>query len=258
MAEGRRDRIAALYDARWRALERDGSGDRIREALAEPIAHARRLMGDLAGLRVLDLGAGRGDDALHFASSGATVHAIDVSTSSTHILERRAAVSKLPGRVLVSRMHAEALAFRSESFDLVFINAVMMHLDHAQVLAESYRVMKRGGRLVFLEPLDDNPAARIYRRLRSEFRSVQPHYVRYGELVGSSQGLLRPRRRTGFFLLTALVMPLAVARGLGRGRSVLRGLIREEARLLGRMPWLQRFCWILVGELSKEVSLACD
>ena len=53
-------------------------------------------------------------------------------------------------------MQGECLAFADDSFDLVFGNAVLHHLDIATAAREIYSVLKPGGVAIFREPLGEN------------------------------------------------------------------------------------------------------
>ena len=65
-------------------------------------------------------------------------------------LERRLADHELPGRVV--RAPAEELPFAAESFDFVISTLVLCTVDDPdRALAEIHRVLRPGGRLIFLE-----------------------------------------------------------------------------------------------------------
>lgn len=54
-------------------------------------------------------------------------------------------------------MAAEQIDYLDASFDRVFGRAVLHHLDMTRAPAELARVLKPGGRAVFIEPLSENP-----------------------------------------------------------------------------------------------------
>lgn len=245
------EEVAELYERRWNTLDETARQDPFRNLLAESIECARALVGDPAGSRILDLGAGMGNDAIRFALMGATVYAIDLAASSIRIIQGQAKKAGLAKRLVAIRMDGEVLGFRDSTFDTVFLNAVLMHLNHMRVLREVYRVLRPGGRVVFHEPLGNNPLAVLGRRL-SEFSATRPRYLKYEELR-AAEGLFRRSRCLGFFLLMVLLMPLGTQFNGGSWvrRLYARG-VQAEARLLSRVPWCQRFCWVLVGELVKS------
>ena len=60
-------------------------------------------------------------------------------------------------------MDAHNLEFEKNKFDLVIGNGILHHLDKLIAINSIYKVLKPGGRLVFKEPLADNPLLKIFR-----------------------------------------------------------------------------------------------
>ncbi len=96
-----------------------------------------RLLGDVRGLAVADIGCGTGRHAVRLASAGATVHALDFSVA---MLER--ARTRAQGLNITFRAHdlAEPLPFANESFDRVVCGLV---IDHIADLGGLFREMRR-------------------------------------------------------------------------------------------------------------------
>jgi SAM-dependent methyltransferase len=72
-------------------------------------------------------------------------------------------------------MDANDLTFEDESFDIVFGGAILHHLDIEKSVNHIHRVLKPGGKIVFLEPLNMNPLYRIYRKLNPQERTPDEH-----------------------------------------------------------------------------------
>ena len=103
-----------------------------------------RALGDVAGLRLLDLGCGKGRFARRLADLGAEVVGLDVSPGMM-------AHTKGFARVLGS---ASRLPFGAQSFDGVLAIEVFEHLSVAGVesaLREMRRVLKPGGRAAIID-----------------------------------------------------------------------------------------------------------
>lgn len=102
------------------------------------------LGGNVAGLDVLDLGAGSGLLADYFHSRGANVTAADRSDV--------AYASTLPLTVIGS----DSLPFGDASFDIVIFNHVIEHVgaevEQRAMLAEIKRILRPGGRLYLAVP----------------------------------------------------------------------------------------------------------
>jgi ubiquinone/menaquinone biosynthesis C-methylase UbiE len=67
---------------------------------------------------------------------------------------------------------AHAMPFPDESFDLVVGRAILHHLEWKLALQEIRRVLRPGGCAVFIEPLADNPFAKILRSLTPRARTL--------------------------------------------------------------------------------------
>jgi len=109
-----------------------------------------RLLGEVAGRDVLEVGCGAAQGARWLVSQGARVTAFDVSAgqlAQARGLDRRTGVDV---RRLV-QADAQRLPFRSEAFDLGVsaFGALPFVADSAGCLREIARVLRPGGRLVF-------------------------------------------------------------------------------------------------------------
>lgn len=67
---------------------------------------------------------------------------------------------------------AHAMPFGDASFDLVVGRAILHHLDLKLALREIHRVLRSSGKAVFVEPLGDNPGAKILRALTPRARTA--------------------------------------------------------------------------------------
>jgi SAM-dependent methyltransferase len=132
-----------------------------------------RLLGDVEGRDVLEVGAGAGQCSRWLAGRKARVVALDQSTGMLrHIWDG----GPLPGLGVV-QADARVLPFAASSFDLACsaFGAVPFVADPWRVMAEVARVLRSGGRWVFAvtHPLRwallDDPGRRGLRIVRSYF-----------------------------------------------------------------------------------------
>jgi len=112
------------------------------------------LLGDVAGLRVLEVGAGGAQCARWLATRGAAVVATDLSLGMLRegaaLEDRRAAADGGSPRTPLLQCDARVLPFADAAFDLVVTSygALPFVADADRVLAEAARVLRPGGRFV--------------------------------------------------------------------------------------------------------------
>lgn len=132
-----------LY-AEWRAADIGVITDRLEQALI------LELVGNIAGLRVLDVGCGDGQLALQLWERGAQVTGIDASPEMTEAARLRA--ENRQASIAFEIAAAEQLPFASEQFDMnVAVTILCFVPDAASVFRETARVLRPGGRLIIGE-----------------------------------------------------------------------------------------------------------
>jgi len=103
-------------------------------------------IGAVAGERVLEIGCGRGEVLLACTERQARSFGIDYARDAIGLTHETC-----NGRAQLTQADATAIPFRDESFHKVFLGDVLEHLTRLQadeMLAEVYRVLEPGGRLV--------------------------------------------------------------------------------------------------------------
>ncbi len=106
------------------------------------------LLGSVAGLRILDLGCGGGQNAVALTLAGANVVAVDVSDAQLVFARQMAAIQGIT--IEFVRGDATALAFLDDdSCDRILAVYLFPYVDDLDAaLAECYRVLKPGGELI--------------------------------------------------------------------------------------------------------------
>lgn len=124
-----------------------------------------RILGPLAGHRVLDVGCGMGDNAILLALAGAEVTGVDVSPRSVEIAERRARATGLPVAPRFVCAPIETADLPAGAFDVVWGDGVLHHVipELDGVLGRLRALARPGGRFVFSEPVNRAPALRRLR-----------------------------------------------------------------------------------------------
>lgn len=111
--------------------------------------------------RLLDVGCGDGVAELFMAKlmPGCRVNGIDISAKSIDAAREK----NIPGTTF-SVYDGNSIPFPADSFDIVFVAAVLHHVDfayHQALLGEMYRVLKPGGRIYLFEHNPVNPVTRF-------------------------------------------------------------------------------------------------
>lgn len=215
-------------------------------------------MPSLKDKQVCEVGCGYGVISCYFARQGAHVRSFDVSETNVCIASRAAQVNGVMERLSLQVMQGECLAFADDSFDLVFGNAVLHHLDIAAGAREIYRVLKPGGVAIFREPLGENRLLEWTRncslRSSNHRHTADEHSLRYRDVevlrtvfpkvVFRESELLSV---LGYLLRKAEVGMIAVP---GWQRTV-RALTKLDRWLLARVPPLRRLASYSVISLFK-------
>jgi SAM-dependent methyltransferase len=108
-----------------------------------------RILGDVSGKRVLDIGCGAGENAITMSRLGAHVIALDVSPAQLALGKRRATAAEV--RVEWHQSDAADLAFlRADSIDVALAAGVVHEIeDLDRLLRQVQRVLRPGAAFVF-------------------------------------------------------------------------------------------------------------
>lgn len=213
-------------------------------------------LGDVRGLRVLDLGCGAGEAAVWFAKQGAHVVAADISTGFLDLVHR---VAKLHGTQLETlSVDADALHLPPDSFDVVYAGNLLHHVGLESTLTQIHGCLKPGGRLVSWDPLCHNPVINLYRRMANQVRTPDEHPLSIRDLAVFRRFF--PEVKSECFWFTTLWLFLRfylIERVHPNQDRYWKRIVREHVRLtpryrrlesvdkvlLGCLPFLKRFCW---------------
>ena len=124
-------------------------------------------------LDVLDYGCGIGNSikkVMNFNPKKIT--GIDISEVSIE-KAKKISSSNLNIELLVD--NCEKTKFDNNSFDIVYGTGILHHLNLEICLDEINRILKPGGKLLFIEPLGTNPIINFYRKLSPNSRSKDEH-----------------------------------------------------------------------------------
>ena len=196
--------FSVMYDPLLWVGERAGMAQRRQELLAE------------ASGRVLELGAGTGLNLRYYPDEIDELTLTEPAAPMIPKLERRLSRENREGRVVVAT--AEELPFEDDSFDTVVSTLVLCTVDDPRrAIDETARVLKPGGRLLFLEHVraDTRRLARWQDRLHRLWHAFAAgcHANRPTvELLQESPLHVEAVERDRWSWMPALVHPLAFGR----------------------------------------------
>jgi SAM-dependent methyltransferase len=270
MTGGEHDERERAFHDSW-ADSVDASSIDVLEAFEHPTAMENAfvldLLGDLGGLRILDIGSGLGEAAVYFALRGADVTAADLSPRMLGIVTGAARCHGVAVRTMLVQERSHD--FGHNQFDVVHAANVLHHAASIPALLDGvHRALRPGGRCVFVDPLKYNPVIWVYRRLAAAVRSPDERPVGFEVFKEMRRRFDGVGHREFWGLSLALFLKFYFVDGLDP--SVVRywkqttrtaaetlwwwhPLKAIDARLL-RMPGLNRLAWNTVYWGTKRRS----
>lgn len=248
-----------VFHDEW-AKNLDFSSLKVRESFEACTAVENRYvlnqMGDLRHKKVLDLGCGAGETAVYFALRGAEVQACDISGEFLKVAGRLAAHHG----VGISTMQCDTarIPCPDESFDFVFGNGVLHHVDLMTTGREIRRVLKPGGQAMFIEPLPYNPVIEVYRRLAEPVRTPDEKPLSFKKIHQLDPLFSRFRHREFWFFSLFIFLHFFFIRRWHPGKVRYWKKVIESASEYERMfrflqklddwtlqffPFLRPLCW---------------
>lgn len=174
------------------------------------LEYAFHLLGKVQDKHVLCLGCGQGLDVVILASLGANVTAIDISDESIGLAYERAKANGVAERIRFMNCDAAELSpVADNSIDKALCAAIFHHIDIAGTARELRRVIKPGGVVVCLEPLEVPPSLKPLRGLLPKGRGIsedeRPLTPSDVALINDTIGTAGAERKFG---LTCRALPL--------------------------------------------------
>ena len=210
------------------------------------------LIGSVNGLKVLDFGCGNGWVGVRLARAGAKkVWGIDISGELIKKGKKWIKDEGLSSKVDLKKMAGENLTFSDNFFDLILGSAILHHTQLDLALKNIYRVLKPGGRAIFVEPLNQNIFLRIWRKVTPWRRSPAERALTNKDLK-FIHGLF-PKARYFFFGFTSIFSVGLILFFPGNKLLLFVNKLfqRLDRYLLNLFPVLGKYCSVVVMELRK-------
>lgn len=261
-AQAIHDEEAAFHDAWARSTRVEDVP--VRAAFEAPTALENRFildaMGNLAGRRVLDVGAGLGESSVYFALRGAQVTASDVSPGMVTFAEHLARYHGVEVRGVVSA--GEGLEVEENSFDFVYAANVLHHVtDKERFFRQIHRALRPGGKFFSWDPLVYNPMIWVYRRMATEVRTVDEHPLSFREIALAQRHFVNVGHREFWIASLALFLKYflldrvhpnqdrywkRILQETPQSLRWWRPLALLDTAVLTRLPLVRRLAWNMV------------
>jgi SAM-dependent methyltransferase len=205
---------------------------------------------DLRGVNVLDYGCGNGGFSRVLARRGARVVGIDISPKLIETARASAAKIGLNGscpQFMVGDAHHTP--FADNTFDYVVGNGALHHLDLEMAYAEIARVLKPGGKAIFMEPMYHHPILWMVRRLTPNAHSADERPLSFGDMAKAKKWFRTCSHRE-HFLISVCFAPVHLF-GERITLAVLGRVDRFDQLVMRLIPPLRRFGWLAMMEMQK-------
>ena len=143
--------------------------------------------------------------------------------------------------------NCEKTKFNDNTFDIVYGTGILHHLNIEICLQEIHRILKPGGKFLFIEPLGTNPLINFYRKLTPKSRSIDEH-----PLVEKDFNLIKNKfvnskvKYYGF--LTLIFFPIYFS----PKSSIVFKILRKFDQLLFNFNFFKKLAWSVLISAEKN------
>ena len=222
---------------------------------------AVKKIGRIKGKRILNVGCGAGEEAVYLAKNGAYVVAIDISVGMLKVAKKLAKKFKVEDKIEFKEMNVEKITLREREFDVVFGNAILHHIDIRRGIREFKRVLKKQGKVIFIEPLFYNPVINVYRKMAGQVRTKNEHALKKRDILCFKKHFKNVEHYEFQFCTLLIFCYFLVFEGVGPNKDrYWKKIIREgdryakgfnklygvDKKILKLFPPLRWWCWSTV------------
>ena len=240
--------VEQFYDQQWSLQQLAQEANTILLMFDSAISYSYSLLGNLQGKKLLEIGCGSGQQALYFSSKGSLVTAIDISEeclNSVRNLIKKHAVKNIQ----VQNMDAHSLQFPDNSFEIIYLNSVLMHADKEKMLRECHRVLAPGGSIIIIEPLQYSPPMMVY-RLFSSYRKTNPDYMSISQFKRFAP-YFSTFQHQEFYFFSLVSLPFFRFQNTTHAVRLSKQLEKLDNLLIHIFPPLRHLYWVSVVQYHK-------
>ena len=241
------------------AKRRETSDLRIRQHIIErysnppadtfhALEYAYHLLGEVRGKTILDYGCGAGENTVLAASRGAKVIGVDISPELIGLAEKRLEAHNLAENAEFRVGSAHELPLEDESVDVVLGIAILHHLDLKLASKEVFRVLKKGGRAIFSEPVRNSKFIHFIRNL---IPYEQPDLSPFERPLTDAE-LKEFAAEFAEYKSRAFSLPFVnLVEVLGLPDKALHSAIKIDGKILKKASFLNYYASVRVVEMTK-------
>jgi len=232
-------------DTRWTGFREYGLS-------SASIEYAFELVRNANGKVFVDMGCGAGERTIPLLFPETQCYAFDISfRMAAEAQDRlRSIADEIGCTISCQQMAGEQLAFAANSVDVVFGISVIHHLDLTLAYSEISRVLKPGGRGIFVEPLDHHPIAKMYRMLTPSRHTETEKPLRYDDFEIMEKYFSEVHHKE-FYLFSLISAIFGILKNKKLFDLSLRILMRFDDYIFSHFPRLRKYAWITVCEAVK-------
>ena len=130
---------------------------------------------------VLDFGCGSGnftEKVINFNPK--KIVAVDISEEAIKKAKNNPGLNRKNIEYRVE--NCEDLSLNSDSFDIAYGSGILHHLNLNKSLYELKRILKKDGKIIFIEPMATNPIINLYRKFTPNARTSDEHPFRLSDI----------------------------------------------------------------------------
>ena len=210
-----------------------------------------QLKRDVKGMKTLDFGCGNGWISIDLAKSGALVWGIDISEELIRYANNWAEKENLSDKIKFKKMTGEDLNFDDNFFDLVLGSAILHHTEIKLSLMQIFRVLKPGGRALFIEPMNQNIFLKTWRKLTPWRRSPTERALTHKDIMFIRE--VFPKMKPHYFgFISIFTSGLNIIFGKNKIFEFANIWAEKfDEIILKTFPFLGKYCSVVVLELEK-------
>jgi SAM-dependent methyltransferase len=196
---------------------------------------ASLLKPDASGFPVLDFGAGTGWISEFCARMGMQVVAFDIDTNLQGCLESRASADARidPGLLGFANGDGHQMPFGAETFGHLLCYDTLHHMrDYPRVFSEFHRVLRRGGRAIFVEPGARHGSSPETLAFIEQYKKDDPDWIERDVVLEEIDAIAKGAGFEGGVRIVPMPHPLALqVYAMGEWALFRKGDAAQRARL---------------------------